>query len=147
MSQRRALAGTAVIVTVLACTFCGGEAPLLGPATRPATRPSTQPAPDQQALTSLARKNLVLLVTALDQFQIDCGRYPTDAEGLAALVKRPADTTGWQGPYVKTLVSDPWGRPYHYRSPGQHNNDFDLFSTGPDGREGGGDDITNWDHK
>jgi general secretion pathway protein G len=41
---------------------------------------------------------------------------------------------------------DPWGRPYQYRSPGEHG-DFDIFSLGRDGAPGGsGDaaDIGNW---
>jgi len=36
-------------------------------------------------------------------------------------------------------------QPYIYRVSGKHNsNSFDVLSIGPDGREGGGDDIGNW---
>ena len=51
----------------------------------------------------------------------------------------------WKGPYIKRGVpNDPWGNPYVYRFPGQHNvNSYDLHSFGPDGHEGG-DDIDNW---
>jgi general secretion pathway protein G len=41
---------------------------------------------------------------------------------------------------------DPWGKPYLYRCPGQHG-DYDLYSYGPDGLEGGegeNSDITSW---
>ena len=82
--------------------------------------------------------------TALEAFEVDNGRYPTSAEGLAALVKQPAGLTNWHGPYVDDaeIQADPWGHPYIYRYPGkQHPNTYDLISTGPDGREGA-DDIT-----
>jgi general secretion pathway protein G len=54
----------------------------------------------------------------------------------------------WRGPYLNKseLPKDPWGRPYVYRSPGQHG-DYDLLSYGPDGVEGGegeNSDITSW---
>ena len=86
------------------------------------------------------------LSTALDLFELGVGRFPTTQEGLAALRTSPSGATGWKGPYLKRDVpKDPWGRKYAYRSPGQHNReDYDLFSHGPDGVEGGDDDVTNW---
>jgi general secretion pathway protein G len=85
--------------------------------------------------------------TALDQFKLDVGRYPSNEEGLLALKTRPANVTNWDGPYLKKdIAPDPWGKPYVYRFPGVHA-DFDLLSFGADGQEGGdGDnaDITNW---
>lgn len=74
------------------------------------------------------------------------GRYPTTSEGLEALVKKPANAEGWQQAYLKRDVPlDPWGNEYIYRYPGQYNEDgYDLYSYGPDGKQGGGDDITNW---
>ena len=42
---------------------------------------------------------------------------------------------------------DPWGNPYQYRRPGRHSNDYDLFSFGADGTEGGEEedaDVVNW---
>lgn len=86
------------------------------------------------------------LSAALDLFEVDNGRYPTTEEGLAALRTAPSAAPRWKGPYLKRPVPpDPWRKPYVYRSPGQHNReDYDLFSYGPDGVEGGQDDITNW---
>jgi general secretion pathway protein G len=50
----------------------------------------------------------------------------------------------WKGPYVKQVPKDPWGNEYIYRYPGTNNaNSYDIYSLGPDGREGN-DDITNW---
>ena len=86
------------------------------------------------------------LSTALDLFELGTGRFPTTQEGLEALRTAPSGASGWKGPYLKRAVpKDPWGRKYVYRSPGQHNReDYDLFSYGPDGVEGGDDDVTNW---
>jgi general secretion pathway protein G len=72
--------------------------------------------------------------TALDLFLIDAGRYPTQEEGLAALVTNPG-IPKWEGPYLKTKggLVDPWGHPYQYRIPGTSGRDYDLYSLGPDG--------------
>ncbi|MGH9341386.1 MAG: type II secretion system major pseudopilin GspG [Acidobacteriota bacterium] len=85
---------------------------------------------------------------SLGLFRFDVGRYPSSAEALSALIENPG-IENWSGPYLSknTLPKDPWGREYQYRSPGQHNPDYDLWSAGADGVEGGeGDnaDITSW---
>ena len=100
----------------------------------------------QQARETAAKADISSIGLALDAFEIDNGRYPTTEEGMGALVQRPASATNWTGPYLKKgEPKDPWGNPYIYRYPGQNNPDsYDLYSTGPDGREGG-DDITNWE--
>jgi general secretion pathway protein G len=76
--------------------------------------------------------------SALDLFYLDLGRYPTTSEGLAALVQRPAGSTGWNGPYLKNpaVPNDPWGHPYKYRSPSEHGP-FEIVSLGSSGKEGG----------
>ncbi len=91
------------------------------------------------------------LEQALDLFKLDNGFYPTTEQGLEALVEEPNTTPEPRnyrsGGYIKKIPMDPWGSPFVYRSPGDHG-EVDLFSTGPDGEEGGeGDnaDITNWD--
>ena len=100
----------------------------------------------EQALKTSASTQISQFEVALDAFEIDVGRYPTTSEGLEALVKKPANAEGWQQAYLKRDVPlDPWGNEYIYRYPGQYNEDgYDLYSYGPDGKQGGGDDITNW---
>jgi general secretion pathway protein G len=97
--------------------------------------------------TQVARAQIDALQKALDQYHLDTGRYPDTAQGLAALVVRPADEPRWSGPYLaKAVPADPWGRPYVYRQPGVHG-EFDLLSLGRDGRPGGDGedaDITSW---
>lgn len=99
----------------------------------------------QQARETAAKADISSLETAIGAFEIDNGRYPTSEEGLQALLAAPANVEGWRGPYLsRGLPRDPWGNAYVYRYPGQKNPDgFDLYSTGPDGREGN-DDIGNW---
>lgn len=81
--------------------------------------------------------------TALNIFQVNCGRYPTNDEGLSALAKNPG-VEGWMGPYIKLLPRDPWGSHYIYQAPGTYfPESFDLHSLGPDKQEGN-DDIANW---
>src|SRR5712671_4426088 len=48
--------------------------------------------------------------TALDQFKLDVGRYPSNEEGLQALRVKPGTVANWDGPYMKKdLLPDPWG--------------------------------------
>jgi general secretion pathway protein G len=86
-------------------------------------------------------------VTALDTFEVKVGRYPSTAEGLNALVQKPTNDPGdWDVPIMPKIPLDPWKNPYQYVYPGTNNVDsYDLWSYGPDGKLGGGDDITNWD--
>jgi len=83
------------------------------------------------------------LSSALDLFYLDAGRYPATEEGLAALVRRPANASVWNGPYLKTngVPKDPWGHDYLYRAPGQ-NGPYDIGSLGPAGREGDAAAVT-----
>ncbi|KQW42927.1 type II secretion system protein GspG [Pelomonas sp. Root662] len=96
---------------------------------------------------TVARGQIDALDKAIESFRLDLGRYPTNAEGLQALVQAQAADSRWRGPYLKGGVPmDPWGSPYQYRSPGSSGRDFDLVSLGRDRAAGGsGDDadITN----
>jgi general secretion pathway protein G len=96
--------------------------------------------------------DLAGIKSTLGMFQVDCGRYPTTAEGLQSLITCPTNLSPklWKGPYLDSLnLLDPWGHKFVYRCPGIHNtNAYDLYSMGPDGisKSGGGDpdDIGNW---
>jgi general secretion pathway protein G len=93
----------------------------------------------------IAKIQIKELEGALQLLSFDLGRYPTTSEGLESLVRNPGNADAWKGPYLgkAELPKDPWGKPYIYRSPGQHG-DFDMLSCGPDGSEGGEDDIVSW---
>ena len=85
-----------------------------------------------------ARIQLQSFVTALDLYYLDAGRYPSSAEGLAALVKQTPGVAAWNGPYLKggNVPNDPWNHAYIYHSPGEHGP-YDIVSYGSDGQEGG----------
>lgn len=97
---------------------------------------------------NIARAQIDSLGKALDTYRLDVGSYPTTDQGLQALVTKPDGVDRWQGPYLqKQVPPDPWGRPYHYKAPGDHA-DYDLYSYGADGQPGGtGEnvDITSWE--
>ncbi len=78
------------------------------------------------------------LATALDLYYLSNGSYPTEEQGLRALVERPESAAAWDGPYLNRAegIVDPWGRPYLYKQPGVHSK-FDIASLGADGKEGG----------
>jgi general secretion pathway protein G len=107
----------------------------------------------RSAKIKAAQTQLQNLNLALNRFEVDMGRFPTSTEGLRVLLERPGDnnaTKSWQGPYLdgNAIPLDQWNNPWNYRQPGQRRPEgFDLWSNGPDGREGGNDDIANWtDH-
>jgi len=96
-----------------------------------------------KAKTQSAKIQVDALGAAVDAFHLDVGRFPTTEEGLQALVDRPTDAEGWDGPYLKKRESliDPWRHTYRYRRPGRHS-DFDVFSLGADDQEGGEGDSS-----
>ncbi len=100
-----------------------------------------------EAKLKSAKAQIELFGTALDALRLDVGRYPTTDEGLAALREKPSGMEFWKGPYLpKEIPVDPWGKPYIYKSPGEHG-DYDLMSYGLDGAPGGegeNEDVVSW---
>lgn len=97
-----------------------------------------------QAKLGACKQDVSMIASSLALFEQDVGRYPNSQEGLQALLSQPSGVTHWQGPYVEHIPIDPWGNPYHYACPGLHGKSgFDMYSFGPDGQDGGGDDIGN----
>lgn len=89
-----------------------------------------------------ARAQIHAFSKALDQYRLDTGRYPGTEQGLTALIERPASESKWDGPYLaKAVPPDPWGKPYSYKSPGEHG-EYDLLSFGSDGQPGGSGEAT-----
>ncbi len=95
-----------------------------------------------------AKIQIASFENALDLYYLDANHYPTTSEGLRALIERPSGIVTWSGPYLKGNVvpNDPWGKPFVYRSPGEHGV-YDIISYGADGQEGGTGpeaDIASW---
>lgn len=104
----------------------------------------------QSARIQAAKGQIVRIEQALEFYQLDNARFPNMDQGLQALVTRPTTPPEPRAynpaGYIKAeALKDPWGEPYGYRIPGDHNpHSFDVWSLGPDGLEGN-DDITNWE--
>ena len=104
--------------------------------------------PDK-ARRAAAKAQIAIFKQGLEEFYIDTGLYPTNEEGLKALVEKPMDADigdAWTGPYLERIPDDPWGREYIFRQPGAEGTDFDIICYGKDGAEGGEEvskDITN----
>ena len=82
---------------------------------------------------------------ALLNYKISVYSYPTTDQGLQALLTKPADARGWNGPYFDDEITDPWGNEYGYRFPSQKGQRGpDISSKGADGQENTADDIGNW---
>jgi general secretion pathway protein G len=104
-----------------------------------------------KARVSTARSQIKMLDAALETYRMDNARFPTSEHGLDALINPPPDARNYQtGGYLakRQVPVDPWGTPYQYESPGQHNDHaYDLWSLGADGTPGGEGvdaDIGNW---
>ena len=100
----------------------------------------------EKARITAAKAQISSFRTALSNFERICGRYPSAAEGLRALIEKPTDLppgTEWEPCLEDPVIpKDSWGRDYVYRHPGTVNaGGYDLFSLGPDGQEGTDDDV------
>lgn len=100
------------------------------------------------ARTDTAQAQLKNIESAIELYYLDTGTYPTPDAGLSALTESPANVTNWRGPYIKRKegLTDPWGKAYVYKTPGEHGS-YDLYSLGRDGKEGGDgedQDLVNW---
>lgn len=103
------------------------------------------------AMKDAARVQIGGLESALELYGQAMNEYPSTQQGLNALVARPADLRNpakWNGPYMGKggqMPVDPWNMPYQYAYPGQRNpSGFDIWSLGPDGVDGSGDEVGNW---
>jgi len=88
--------------------------------------------------------------TALNLYYLDNDLFPTTEQGLEALLTEPGTEPlppNWKGPYLeKGVPEDPWRNEYIYTSPGEYSLDrFDILCYGPDRKDGGGDDIANYE--
>jgi len=102
-----------------------------------------------------AKTQIGLFRTALEKYALDLNTFPTTEQGLDALAEKPSDleeeqAANYSGPYIQTSTKeapkDPWGHKYSYEYPPTHGtSDYpDIWSAGPDGKDGSEDDIVNW---
>ena len=110
--------------------------------------PRVMDKPDQARVTA-ARADINAIMSALKMYNLDNFVYPSNEQGLLALVKKPDRgeiPKNWRRPYLDKLPPDPWGNDYQYLNPGIRG-EVDVFSFGRDGRPGGEGydaDIGSW---
>lgn len=88
----------------------------------------------------ITKQQIANTVSALEQFKLDVGRYPTNDEGLKALIAAPGEIKNWNGSYLtkKVVPKDGWGNELQYRCPAKKDGEeFEVFSLGADNKEGG----------
>lgn len=137
--RHTAQSGFTLMELLLVLVIIGLLAAVVGPSLYQRIKPAKETA---------ARAQIENFATALDNFMMDTGRYPSTQEGLKALRDKPENLDKWNGPYLKKEIpNDPWGAAYQYRAPGRSGG-YEIVSLGADGREGGEDDnadINSWE--
>ena len=105
-----------------------------------------------EARVTAARADIATLMNALKLYRLDNSRYPTQDQGLRALIEKPTVDpipANWKpGGYLesRSVPKDPWGNDYQYLNPGLHG-EIDVMSfgrTGQPGGEGPDADIGSW---
>lgn len=88
--------------------------------------------------THAAEIQISNIMASLSLYRLDVGKYPTEQQGLKALVEQPADAKNWDGPYLtrRDGIIDPWGNPYIYKYAGS-GQQVVVMSYGADSKVGG----------
>src|SRR5437879_4700472 len=92
--------------------------------------------PDQARVVA-AKNDIAAIQNALKLYRLDNSVYPSQEQGLMALVRKPEvgePPNNWKpGGYLERLPKDPWGaegqpgHEYQYLNPGIHG-EVDIFS-------------------
>ncbi|HEV59217.1 MAG TPA: type II secretion system protein GspG [Phycisphaerales bacterium] len=93
-----------------------------------------------RAKQKATQAKLRMLHQAVNLFKLDTGRYPTEEEGLLALIEQPSDVENWQpGGYLETtsVPQDAWNRDFIYQLNPDSGKPFVIISLGADGQEEG----------
>ena len=104
-----------------------------------------------ESQVTIAGAKIQKISQALELYRLDNGIYPTNDQGLEALVREPTSEPrprrySPQGYLKAGDLVDPWGLSFLYQQPGDHNAySYDLTSQGPDATAASEDDISNWD--
>lgn len=105
----------------------------------------------EQARIDLARQLVApngTLAGQIELYRTRMGKYPDSLENLTSVPADPEERAKYgEEPFIKDSQSlkDPWGQELQYKYPGETSRDtFDLYSFGPDMKDGGDDDIGNW---
>jgi general secretion pathway protein G len=105
----------------------------------------------QRANFEKVRADMAQTTKALELYKFNEMTYPNTSQGLDALITPHSELKNPflfpDGGYISSIPLDPWGREYLYIYPPQKSRNFDLFTLGADGLEGGtgeNTDLGNW---
>jgi len=100
----------------------------------------------EEAQIGATKATMTNIRTSLGLYETDNGKFPTQDQGLMALIIKPTaapEPKKWRK-YLETseVPKDAWSNEFAYKYPGEKNTDgYDLVSAGPDGTMGNDDDI------
>lgn len=105
-----------------------------------------------EARVTTTKSNIASVSGALEQYALAIGDYPSEQQGLIALVEKPNNLNNAArypaGGFINRLPQDAWGRDFIFKRPGEKSGrGYDLYSLGADSEEGGealNADIGNW---
>jgi len=99
-----------------------------------------------KAQVTRVQKDIETLKQQVIMYKFHTNEFPRE---LRDLYSEPDGVKGWNGPYLeKRGIRDPWDNDYQYRVPGLDGRDFDIWSFGQDGKDGGEGmdaDIVSWE--
>ncbi len=103
-----------------------------------------------KARKTVTKTNLKMLHSAINQFRMDTGQYPSEDMGLLDLIEQPMDLPEgvWQtGGYLEStdVPADGWGNEFVFQLYPESGKQFVIISFGPDGEEGTEDDLYSTD--
>jgi general secretion pathway protein G len=101
-----------------------------------------------KARAVITKANLKILHSAISQFKMETGRFPTEDEGLIALIEQPSDIEIWEpGGYLESteIPEDGWGNEFIFELYPESGKQFVIRSSGPDGEQGTEDDLLSTD--
>ncbi|KTD07708.1 type II secretion system major pseudopilin GspG [Legionella jamestowniensis] len=90
-------------------------------------------------------KDILRLENAMRFYKLDNGFYPSNTQGLEALLKKPVTEPipqHWTR-YLKKIPKDPWGVAYHYSNPGRFHA-IEIYSCGPTGKQNPWVKLKHW---
>jgi len=93
-----------------------------------------------KARVTTTKTNLKQLHAKVNEFKMDTGRFPTEEEGLYALIEQPSDVINYPpGGYLEQtdIPKDGWGNDFYYQRYPEEGGEFVIISWGADGEEGG----------
>lgn len=91
-----------------------------------------------RAFNMTAKNQITTFKSALEQYKLYVGSYPSELEALHSQ-PNDVDATKYTQVLKDEIPKDPWGKPYEYKLNGAV---YELRSLGADGQSGTDDDIS-----